>query len=270
MLAKRPGRDEPLRPQPRAKPKRKEMRTVARAQGEWSGPLESAGGGDVNGERPRKRRRVGCHTEWKGEETMCAAVRGARKRWCELVWYTRAHHKHAATVQRKMKDGTAAETPLPQRSLRCPCCPAKRVLEQCLAMHLQAKRGQPRREQAQLAEGGVRGVCGAPPGVPKLARVKEEAGLQTLKGGELFFGAQLASFLKELFEPARPSAHKTDEPELRPARSVKSHCLPTVTDAAHCSSAAAKLIRMCVARPCESVPGSRLVTQGNLLQRFCE
>ncbi|KAH8612257.1 hypothetical protein ERJ75_000907800 [Trypanosoma vivax] len=65
MLAKRPGRDESLRPQPRAKPKRKEMRTEARAQGEWSGPLESTGDGGVNGERPRKRRRVGCHTEWK-------------------------------------------------------------------------------------------------------------------------------------------------------------------------------------------------------------
>ncbi|KAH8616221.1 hypothetical protein ERJ75_000500100 [Trypanosoma vivax] len=147
MRAKRPGRDEPLRPQPRAKPKRKEMRTVARAQGEGSGPLESTGGGDVNGERPRKRRRVGCHTEWKGgRDHVRGRCGGARKRWCELVWYTRAHHKHAATVQRKMKDGTAAETPLPQRSLRCPCCPAKRVLEQYLAMHLQAKRGQPRRQ----------------------------------------------------------------------------------------------------------------------------
>ncbi|KAG8341445.1 hypothetical protein TRVL_07726 [Trypanosoma vivax] len=29
--------------------------------------------------------------------------------------------------------------------------------------------------QAQLAEGGAQGVCGAPPGVAKLARAKEEA-----------------------------------------------------------------------------------------------
>ncbi|KAG8341006.1 hypothetical protein TRVL_08168 [Trypanosoma vivax] len=63
MLTKHPGRDEPLRPQPRAKPKRKETRTEARAQAEWSVMLEPAGDGDVDAERPRKRRQLGRRTE---------------------------------------------------------------------------------------------------------------------------------------------------------------------------------------------------------------
>ncbi|KAH8605259.1 hypothetical protein ERJ75_001635500 [Trypanosoma vivax] len=126
---------------------------------------------------------------------------------------------------------------------------AKRVLEQYLTMRLQAKHGQPRREaehnslKVECEEFAAHLLA-----CQSLRELRKRHRLQTLKDGELFFGAQLASFLKELFELASPSAHKTDEPELRPARSVKSYCLPTVTDTAHCSSAAAKLIRMCVAR----------------------
>ncbi|KAG8341446.1 hypothetical protein TRVL_07727 [Trypanosoma vivax] len=44
LLAKHPGHDESLPPQPRAKPKRKEMRSEAQGDVEGSGPLESAEG----------------------------------------------------------------------------------------------------------------------------------------------------------------------------------------------------------------------------------
>ncbi|KAG8340131.1 hypothetical protein TRVL_09042 [Trypanosoma vivax] len=145
MLTKHPGHDEPSRPQPRAQPKRKEVRTEAQTQVEGSGSLTSAGGGDV--ERPRKGHRLGRHTEEEeGRDYVCGRCGSACKKWCSLVWHTRAHHKNATTVKRKMKDGTVAATPLLHRSPQCPCCPVKCALKQRLTMHLKAKRGKPRRE----------------------------------------------------------------------------------------------------------------------------
>ncbi|KAH8606444.1 hypothetical protein ERJ75_000516200 [Trypanosoma vivax] len=72
--------------------------------------------------------------------------------------------------------------------------------------------------------------------------------LETLKDGELFFSAQLASFLKELFKLESPSEHTADEPKLRPARAVKRHRAPTELDTTYSPSAAAKPIRVCSAR----------------------
>ncbi|KAG8338910.1 hypothetical protein TRVL_10263 [Trypanosoma vivax] len=63
VLTKHPRHDEPLRPQQRAKPKRKKMRSEAQAQSEGSVSLEPAGDGSGDVGRPRKRQRVGRHTE---------------------------------------------------------------------------------------------------------------------------------------------------------------------------------------------------------------
>ncbi|KAH8612761.1 hypothetical protein ERJ75_000854600 [Trypanosoma vivax] len=93
----------------------------------------------------------------------------------------------------------------------------------------------------------MQGVCGAPPGVPKLARTKKR-GLETLKEGELFFSARLDSFLKELFKLESPSAHTPDEPETKPPRAVKRDRSPTELDTAYSPSAAAKRIVVCTAR----------------------
>nr|CCC48378.1 hypothetical protein, conserved in T. vivax [Trypanosoma vivax Y486] len=250
MLTKHPRHEESLRPQPRAKPKRKETRTGAQTQGEGSGPLESAGDGDVDVERPRKRSRLGRHTEEEeGRDYVCSRCGSAYKRWCSLVWHARTHHKNATTVKRKMKDGTVAVTPLLQRSLQCPYCPMKCALKQYLTTPLKAKRGQPRQEErhnslkvknkesaAHLLE------C------PNLREIRKKHGLETLKDGELFSSAQLASFLKELFKLEKRSAPTPEEPELRPARAVKRHRSPTELDTAYSPSTAAKRIGMCTAR----------------------
>ncbi|KAH8619886.1 hypothetical protein ERJ75_000122100 [Trypanosoma vivax] len=202
------------------------MRSEAQAQA--SGPLESGGGGDVDVERPRKRPRLGRHTESEGGRGhACGRCGSAHKQWYSLVWHARTHHGHATAVKRKLTVGTVAATPLLQRSLQCPYWPVKCALKQCRTMRLQAKRGQPRREvvhnflkverkesAAHLAE------C------PSLRELRKH-GLETLKGGEVFFSAQLASFVKELFKLESPSAPTPDEPELRPARAVKRHRSPT-------------------------------------------
>ncbi|KAG8347352.1 hypothetical protein TRVL_01811 [Trypanosoma vivax] len=73
MLTEHPGHDESLRPRPRVKLKRNETRTGAQSQGEGSGSLESAGGRDVDVERPRKRSRLGRHTDDEEGEIMCVA-----------------------------------------------------------------------------------------------------------------------------------------------------------------------------------------------------
>ncbi|KAH8608518.1 hypothetical protein ERJ75_001300100 [Trypanosoma vivax] len=223
------------------------MRSEAQSQYEGSGPLGSAGGGDVDGERTRKHPRAGRYAEEEeGGDYACGRT---WERWCELVRHTDAHHKNATTVARKMKDGTAAATPLPKRWLRCPCYPAKRVLEKCLAMHLQAEHGQARREaEDNLLMVECEEFAAHLLGCPNLRELRKRHRLQTLKNEELFFSAQLARLLKELFELARPSAHKTDEPALRPARSIKRHRLVIMADTAYCFSSAAKLIWMCVAR----------------------
>ncbi|KAH8609854.1 hypothetical protein ERJ75_001160300 [Trypanosoma vivax] len=120
--------------------------------------------------------------------------------------------------------------------------------------------------QAQLAEGLVQGVCGAPPAVPKLARVRKKHGLETLKDGELFFSAQLASFLKELFKLESTSAPTPDEPESRPARAVKRHRSPTELDTTYPPSVARSGLGCALQEACESMSGSRFAIQGNLLQ----
>ncbi|KAH8616259.1 hypothetical protein ERJ75_000495700 [Trypanosoma vivax] len=84
-------------------------------------------------------------------------------------------------------------------------------------MHLQAKHGQPIREawhnslKVECQESAAHLVeC------PSLRELRAKHGLESLKDGELFLGAQLASFLKELFKLKSPSAATPDEPELRP------------------------------------------------------
>ncbi|KAH8609799.1 hypothetical protein ERJ75_001165100 [Trypanosoma vivax] len=252
MLTKRPGHDESLRPQSHAKAKRKEMRSEAQSQGERSGPLGSAGDGDGDAEeeRPRKRPRVGRHTEEEeGRDYVCGRCGSAYKQWYSLVWHTRTHHKNATTVKRKMKDGTVAATPLMQRSLQCPYCPAKCALKQYLTMHLREKHGQPSREarhnslKVECRESAAHLLD-----FPSLQELRKKHGLETLKNGELFFSAQLASFLKELFKLESPSAPTPDESELRPARAVKRRRSPTELDTTYPPSAAAKRIGVCTAR----------------------
>ncbi|KAH8616107.1 hypothetical protein ERJ75_000516300 [Trypanosoma vivax] len=111
-LTNHPGHDESLRPQPRMKHKRKETGTVAQTQVEGNVSLGSPGNGDVDVERPRKRPRVGRHTEEEeGRDYVCGRCGSAYKQWYSLVWHTRTHHKNATTVKRKVKDGTVAVTP---------------------------------------------------------------------------------------------------------------------------------------------------------------
>ncbi|KAG8338909.1 hypothetical protein ERJ75_000850300 [Trypanosoma vivax] len=133
-----------------------------------------------------------------------------------------------------MKDGTVAASPLLQRSLQRPYCPMKCALKQCLTMHLQARRGQPRRE---ARHNSLKVECkeSAPHLLecPSLRELRKRDRLETLKGGELFFSAQHANFLKELFKLESPSATTPDEPESMPARAAKRHRSPTALDAAY-------------------------------------
>ncbi|KAG8341148.1 hypothetical protein TRVL_08023 [Trypanosoma vivax] len=148
-----------------------------------------------------------------------------------------------------MTDGTAAATPLLQRSLQRPYCPVKCALKQYLTMHFQAKHGQPRREarhnslKVECEESATHLLeC------PSLRKLRNKHGLETLKDVEVLFSAQLASFLKELFKLETPSAPTSDEPESKSARAVKRHRLPTALDNAYSPSEAAKLIGVCAAR----------------------
>ncbi|KAH8609123.1 hypothetical protein ERJ75_001264100 [Trypanosoma vivax] len=148
-----------------------------------------------------------------------------------------------------MKDGTVAATPLLQRSFQCPYCQVKRALKQYLTMHLQAKHGQPRREarlyslKVECKESATHLLeC------PSLRELRKRHGMGILKGGELFFGAQLASFLRELFKLENPSVYTPDEPQLKPARAVKRHSSPTELDTTYSRSAAVKLIGVCASR----------------------
>ncbi|KAH8604590.1 hypothetical protein ERJ75_001702200 [Trypanosoma vivax] len=223
MLTKHPGHDESLRPQPRARPKRKGMTTEDQSQGEGSGPLGRAGNGDGGKERPRKRPRVGHHTaEEEGRDYVCGRS-GSVCGWrYSLCWHARTHHKNATTANRKMKDGTVAGPYLLQRSLQCPYCPMKCALRQYLTMHLQAKHGQPRRvARHNSPKVECRESAAHPLECPKLRELRKKHGVETLKDGEVFFSAQPASFLKELFKLESPSAHTPDETELRPCRAVK-------------------------------------------------
>ncbi|KAG8339618.1 hypothetical protein ERJ75_001206800 [Trypanosoma vivax] len=89
--------------------------------------------------------------------------------------------------------------------------------------------------------------------------------METLKGGELFFRAQLASFLKELFKLESPSAPTPDEPELTPARAAKRHWSPTDLDTAYSPSVAAKRIGVCTAR----IMRKRVLAPGSLTKTIC-
>ncbi|KAH8617096.1 hypothetical protein ERJ75_000414600 [Trypanosoma vivax] len=148
-----------------------------------------------------------------------------------------------------MKDGTVAATPLLQRSLQCPYCPVKCALKQYRAMHLHAKRIQPRRE---AEHNSLKVECkeSAPHLLecPSLRELRKKHGLETLKDWELFFRAQHANFLKELFKLESPSATTPDEPESMPARAAKRHRSPTALDTTYSPSAAAKRIGVCTAR----------------------
>ncbi|CCD19690.1 hypothetical protein, conserved [Trypanosoma vivax Y486] len=250
MLTKHRGHDESLRPQPRANHKRKEMRSEVQTQGEGSVSLGSPGGGDMDVERPRKRLRVGRHTEGEeGKHYVCGRCGSEYKQWCSLVWHARTHHTNATTVKRTMKDGTVAATPLVQRSLQGPYCPMKCALKKYLTMHLQAKHGQPRTE-ARHNSLKVRCKDSAAHLLEcqSLREIRKKHGLETLKNGKLVFSAQLASFLKELFKQESPSAPTPDEPELRRARAVKRHCLPTELGTTYLPSAGTKRIGVCTAR----------------------
>ncbi|KAH8617234.1 hypothetical protein ERJ75_000397200 [Trypanosoma vivax] len=125
----------------------------------------------------------------------------------------------------------------------------KCALKQYLTMHLQANDGQPRREadhdslKVECKESAAHLLeC------PSLRERRKKHGPETLKGGELFFSAQLASLLKELFRLESPSAPTPDEPKLRPARAVKRHRSPTELDTTYSPSAAAKRTVVCTAR----------------------
>ncbi|CCD16832.1 hypothetical protein, unlikely [Trypanosoma congolense IL3000] len=76
-------------------------------------------------------------------------------------------------------------------------------------------------------------------------------GLETPKEreGEIFFSAQLASFLKELFKPESPWSPPLDSSELKQTRAVRRHRSPTVCDTLLLPpSAATKLIGVSDAR----------------------
>ncbi|KAG8340150.1 hypothetical protein TRVL_09019 [Trypanosoma vivax] len=129
-----------------------------------------------------------------------------------------------------MKDVTAAVSPLLQRSLQCPYCPMKRALKQCLTMHLREKHGQQRGEAVHnLPKVKCRESAAHLLECPSLRERRKKHGLETLKDGELFISAQLASFLSS-FKLESPSAPTHDEPESKPARDVKRHRSPTELD----------------------------------------
>ncbi|KAH8617285.1 hypothetical protein ERJ75_000398400 [Trypanosoma vivax] len=125
----------------------------------------------------------------------------------------------------------------------------KCALKRYLIMHLHAKRDQPKREadhdslKVECKESAAHLLeC------PSLRERRKKHGPETLKGGELFFSAQVGSFLKELFRLESPSAPNPDEPKLRPARVVNRHRSPTALDNNCSPSAAAKRIVVCTAR----------------------
>ncbi|KAG8338822.1 hypothetical protein TRVL_10351 [Trypanosoma vivax] len=81
--------------------------------GQWECATGVSRGRDVDVERRRKRRRLIRHTESDEGRGHVRGRRGsAHMQWYLLVWRMRAHHRHAVTVKRKVKDGTAALPPL--------------------------------------------------------------------------------------------------------------------------------------------------------------
>ncbi|KAG8340172.1 hypothetical protein TRVL_08998 [Trypanosoma vivax] len=147
-----------------------------------------------------------------------------------------------------MKDGMVEVTPLLQRSLQCPYCPMKCALKKHLTMHLQARHGQPKREakhnslKVECSESVAHLEC------PSLRELRNKHGLETRKDAEVFVGAQLASFLKELFKLENPSAHAPDEQQSKPVQGVEKHRFATERDATYSPSLAEKRIGACTAR----------------------
>ncbi|KAH8607654.1 hypothetical protein ERJ75_001391600 [Trypanosoma vivax] len=102
--------------------------------------------------------------------------------------------------------------------------------------------------QTQLAEGGVQGVCSAPPGVPKLARAKEKARNGNPEGRGVVLQCSTGQLLEGALHAREPIRPTPDEPESKPARAVKRHRSPTELYTAYSPSAAAKRIGVCTAR----------------------
>ncbi|KAG8339653.1 hypothetical protein TRVL_09520 [Trypanosoma vivax] len=148
-----------------------------------------------------------------------------------------------------MKDGMVAATPLLRRSLQCPYCPVKCALKQCLAMHLQAKHGQPRRE---ARHNSLKAECRESVAhlleCPSLRELRKEARTGNAEGRGVVLQCSTGQLLEGTLQAREPIRPNPDEPELRPARAVKRHCLPTVLDTTCSPSAAAKLIVVCTAR----------------------
>ncbi|CCD12246.1 unnamed protein product [Trypanosoma congolense IL3000] len=234
----------------RVRAKGRAVRSEAQAQDEGSRSTESAGDGDEDGGRPRKRSRMGRHTEGEeGRDYVCGRCGSAYKQWYSLVRHTPTSHDHATTVKRKMKDGTIAVTPLLQRSLQCPYCPMKCALKQYLTIHLQAKHGQRKKEsEHNLLKAECEESAAHLLELPSLRGLRKKHGLETRKDGEVFFSAQLASFLKELFKLESPLSPPLDSPKLTPARAVKRHRSPTALDTAYPPSAATTLLEVSDAR----------------------
>ncbi|KAG8340648.1 hypothetical protein TRVL_08528 [Trypanosoma vivax] len=96
----------------------------------------------------------------------------------------------------------------------------KCALKQCLTMHRHAKQNQPRR---QATHNSPKEKCKESAAhlleCPSLRELRMQHGLETLKDGELFAGAQLASFVKELFKQEISSGPTPDEPKSEPASS---------------------------------------------------
>ncbi|KAH8619541.1 hypothetical protein ERJ75_000155100 [Trypanosoma vivax] len=225
------------------------MRSEAQAQGEGSGPLGSAGDGDGDAERPRKRPRVGRHTEEEeGRDYVCGRCGSAYKQWYSLVWHTRTHQKRYDSEAENEGRYGSGDTPLatitPMPILPNEVC-AKTVPHNAPA-------GEAWPTETEARHNSLKVECRESAAhlleCPSLRELRKKHGLETLKDGELFFSAQLASFLKELFKLESPSAPTPDEPKLRPARAVKRHRSPTELDTTYPPSAVAKRIGVCTAR----------------------
>ncbi|CCD11847.1 unnamed protein product [Trypanosoma congolense IL3000] len=232
MREKHPGHDESLRPQPRAKPKRKTMRSEAQAQDEGSRSTELAGAGDGEGERPRKRSRMGRHKEGEeGRDYVCGRCDSAYKQWYSLVWHTRTHHDHRYHSETEDEGRHGSGNTPPATIPPVPTLPMKCALKQYLTIHLQAKHGQRKKEsehnllKAECEESAAHLLeC------TSSREIKKKHRLETLWDGGVFFSAQLAGFLKELFKLESPLIPPLDSPKLKQARAVNRHRSPTALD----------------------------------------
>ncbi|KAG8340008.1 hypothetical protein TRVL_09166 [Trypanosoma vivax] len=121
---------------------------------------------------------------------------------------------HASRARYDSETGDEADTvaarPLLQRSLQCPYCPVKCALKQYLTMRLHAKRGLPKRDAKHNSlKVGCKESAAHLLECPSLRELRKKHRLEAVKGGEMFFSAQLDSFLKELFKLESPSACHT-------------------------------------------------------------